>query len=554
MTDDPPRTRNTAPAGDDSYVLTAGLAERGRHRAELVHGSTAKITTEIQRLLRSRMRAGALTIAIALTLWLLRDIYEGFVYMAWVRVGLILFYAVSAALLYSERKMGLRQLRVFEVGLFSIVALWFAADRYHFTWEAATDGDTAALIFAVAFSVMIYFAFLIAYAIFVPNTWKRALLATGLMALVPIAVIEALRVRQIEAYSFVRETLTFAQMTSMVLILLVGVFIATLGTHRINTLRREVFEAKQVGQYQLTKRIGSGGMGEVWEARHGLLARPAAIKLIRPEIVDALNPEGAQGTFSSFEQEARATALLRSTHTVEVYDFGVTDDGTFYYVMEMLDGLDFDSLVNRFGPVPPARAVYLLRQACESLADAHEHGLIHRDVKPANLFTCHMGREFDFVKILDFGLVKVWQDGRHGDDTAQATPRLRDAAGTPAYLAPEVARGRPGVDERTDIYSLACVGYWLLSGQQVFQGGSASDIVAQHLREPPVPLSSRCEQPIPAGLEAVIMRCLEKDPAARPASMVELSDLLAACDLEDSWSAEDARQWWAQHLVAADRV
>ncbi len=547
MIDDPPSTQKARRGEDDPYILTAGASQRGRHRAELVHG-TAKITGEIKRVLRSRMRAGALTIAIALTLWLMRDIYEGFVYMAWVRVGLILFYAVSAGMLYSEREMSLRQLRAFEFGLFSIVALWFAADRYHFTWEAATDGDTPALIFAVAFSVMIYFAFLIAYAIFVPNTWKRALLATGLMALVPIAVIEALRVRQFEAYSFVRETLTFAQMTSLALILLVGVFMATLGTHRINTLRREVFEAKQVGQYELTKKIGSGGMGEVWEARHGLLARPAAIKLIRPEIVGALNPESAQGTFSSFEQEARATALLRSTHTVEVYDFGVTEDGTFYYVMEMLDGLDFDSLVSRFGPVPPARAVYLLRQACESLADAHEHGLIHRDVKPANLFTCHMGRDFDFVKILDFGLVRAWQD----DNAEERTPRLSEAAGTPAYLAPEVARGRPDVTERTDIYSLACVGYWLLSGQQVFQGSSASDIVAQHLREPPPPPSSRCDKPIPAALEAIIMRCLEKDPAARPASMVELSDLLAACDLGESWTAEDAREWWAQHLEAGD--
>jgi len=444
MIDDAPGTRKAAPGEDDSYVLTAGLSQRGKHRAELVLDSTAKITTDIQRLLRSRMRAGALTIAIALILWHVRDIYEGFVYMAWIRVGLIAFYGASAALLYSQREMSLRQLRALEIGLFSIVALWFTADRYHFTLEAATDRDAAAVIFAVAFSAMIYFSFLIAYAIFVPNTWKRALLATGLMALVPVAVIESLRIRQFEAYSFVRETLTFAQMTSMGLILLVGVFIATLGTHRINTLRREVFEAKQLGQYQLTRKLGSGGMGEVWEARHGLLARPAAIKLIRPEIVDALNPESAQGTFSSFEQEARATALLRSTHTVEVYDFGVTEDGTFYYVMEMLDGLDFDSLVNRFGPVPPARAVYLLRQACESLADAHEHGLIHRDVKPANLFTCHMGLDFDFVKILDFGLVKVWRD----DSVDEGIPRLRDAAGTPAYLAPEVARGRPGGTRR----------------------------------------------------------------------------------------------------------
>jgi serine/threonine-protein kinase len=545
MKPDTPKPRGAAA---DSYVLTADLSGRGRRRAELVHVGTAKITGEIQRLLRSRMRAGALTIAIALSLWLVRDIYEGYVYMAWIRVGLIAFYSLSAALLYSQWEMSLRQLRGLEVGLFTIVAMWFAADRYHFTWEAATDGDTAALIFAVAFSVMIYFAFLIAYAIFVPNTWRRALLATGIMALVPIAVIEALRVREFEAYSFVRETLTFAQMTSMGLMLVVGVFIATLGTHRINALRREVFEAKQLGQYQLTTKIGSGGMGEVWEAKHGLLARPAAIKLIRPEIVDALNPDGAQGTFSSFEREAQATALLRSPHTVEVYDFGVTEDGTFYYVMELLDGLDFDSLVNRFGPVPPARAVYLLRQACESLADAHEQGLIHRDVKPANIFACHIGVQFDFVKILDFGLVKVWQDEPAGEGAEHRTPRLRDAAGTPAYLAPEVARGRPEVDERTDIYSLGCVGYWLLAGQQVFEGASASDIVAQQLREPPVRLSKRAEQPIPASLEAVIMRCLKKAPDERPSSMIELSELLAACDVGASWTTEDARLWWAEHM------
>jgi serine/threonine-protein kinase len=231
-----------------------------------------------------------------------------------------------------------------------------------------------------------------------------------------------------------------------------------------------------------------------------------------------------------------------------VYDFGVTDDGTFYYVMELLDGLDFDSLVNRFGPVAPARAVYLLRQACESLADAHDHGLIHRDVKPANIFTCHIGRQFDFVKILDFGLVKVWQGDQPVEGAIPGITRLRDAAGTPAYLAPEVARGRPEVDERTDIYSLGCVGYWLLSGQQVFQGANASDIVAQQLREPPKPLSKRCEQEIPESLESVIMRCLEKDPSARPASMVELSDLLAACDLGTGWTVEDARAWWEKHL------
>jgi serine/threonine-protein kinase len=300
-------------------------------------------------------------------------------------------------------------------------------------------------------------------------------------------------------------------------------------------------KARQMGSYRLVERLGQGGMGEVWRARHDMLARPAAIKLVRGDQVGLGTGPPDAAVLRRFEREAQTTAALHSPHTVELYDFGVTADGTFYYVMEILDGLDLEQLVRRFGPVPPERAVHLLAQLCDSLADAHAVGLVHRDVKPSNVYTCRKGLKYDFVKLLDFGLVKpAWHD-----HVGESSLTAEDAVpGTPAYLAPEIALGRLDVDGRADLYAAGCVAYWLLTGQRVFDGGSAVQVAVQHAQARPVPPSRRTDRPVPPALEALILRCLEKEPARRPASAQELARELAACGLERSWSQDEAAAWW----------
>ena len=306
----------------------------------------------------------------------------------------------------------------------------------------------------------------------------------------------------------------------------------------------QVSKARAMGSYELLELIGKGGMGEVWSARHRMLARISAIKLIRSEALLVRGGEDAQLLLHRFEREARATAALRSPHTVELYDFGTSEDGAFYYVMELLEGLDLETLVQRFGPLPAGRVIYFLSQAAKSLAEAHEMGLVHRDVKPRNIFVCRMATEHDFIKVLDFGLVKF-----NAAERAQ-TCLTRDGVttGTPAFMAPEVAMGRPDVDGRADLYSLGCVGYWLLTGQLVFEAENAMGIVVAHVQTPPVPPSRRTEMEVPGSLERIILQCLEKDPAKRPETARKLLDLLAECEDAGAWTQKEAEPWWSTHM------
>jgi serine/threonine-protein kinase len=259
----------------------------------------------------------------------------------------------------------------------------------------------------------------------------------------------------------------------------------------VNSVARQLKKARDVGSYKLVKRLGEGGMGEVWVANHKMLARPAAVKLIRPEVLGA-DEHSRKTAIRRFEREAQATAALKSYHTIDVYDFGSTEDGAFYYVMELLRGLSLESLVSRFGPVDPGRAVSLLRQACHSLGEAHANGMIHRDIKPANIHVSRIGPSFDcdFVKVLDFGLVKSG-DGQQSGETELTAEGV--AAGTPAFMAPEMAVGNRDIDGRADIYCLGCVGYWLITGQHVFQHDSALATVVAHVQEQPVPPSQKTE-------------------------------------------------------------
>jgi eukaryotic-like serine/threonine-protein kinase len=282
----------------------------------------------------------------------------------------------------------------------------------------------------------------------------------------------------------------------------------------------------------------------VWRAEHQMLARGAANKLIRPAALGASEGTPGHEMVKRFEREARATAALRSPHTIEVYDYGVSADGTFHYVMELLEGFSLQTLVERFGPVAPERVVGLLRQACHSLAEAHAAGLVHRDVKPANMFVCQLGLDVDFVKVLDFGLVKRRGPQAPGEEALTVSGAF---TGTPAYMPPEIALGTEPIDGRADIYALGCVAYWLLTGKRVFESSSAMQMVVDHIRTPAVPPSRRGGPPIPPALEEIVLRCLEKDPASRPASAAGLSLELKALDLEAQWTEERAQAWWRAH-------
>jgi hypothetical protein len=373
-------------------------------------------------------------------------------------------------------------------------------------------------------------------AAIVPNSPKKTLIASLIaVSMNPLGMLIA----------HVRGSWDFGPLSNVIAMhypdyILVGV--AVVISHVVTNLGKEVTKAREMGSYRLVSLLGKGGMGEVWRARHQMLARDAAIKLIQPDMLSGKSRSNAGTIRRRFEQEAKTTASLRSPHTVELYDFGVTKDGVFYYVMELLDGIDLETLVRKFGPQPPARVASILRQVCRSLSDAHSHGMIHRDIKPTNIFICRMGNEYDFAKVLDFGLVKVL------DETETQITMDGATTGTPAFMAPEMAMGNSPVDGRTDLYGLGCVGYWLLTGGLVFEEKGATAMLLAHLQKSPVPFSKRVGTSIPAELERAIMMCLAKDPAHRPASADDLARMMDDSQGVGIWSAEDAVKWWHAHL------
>ncbi len=298
--------------------------------------------------------------------------------------------------------------------------------------------------------------------------------------------------------------------------------------------RRSALEARQLAQYKLKRLIGEGGMGQVFEAEHLLLRRRCALKAIHPDFCldrDALR---------QFEQEVRATAQLTHPHTIDVYDFGQTQEGVFYFAMELLPGTDLGTLVASAGPLPASRAVHFVTQVCEALEEAHRAGLIHRDIKPANVFASQRGGIFDYTKLLDFGLVR----------RIDVDPGTRIApggiAGTPGFMAPEQIIRPQDVDVRTDIYAVAAVAYFLLTGRPPHVGDSPLDIMlAQSKQAPPAPSSIHPD--IPSDVEAIILRCLAIDPEDRIATASQMRKELLACQCAGKWTEQDAEKWWAEH-------
>jgi serine/threonine-protein kinase len=383
---------------------------------------------------------------------------------------------------------------------------------------------------------------MILYGLFVPNTWRRAARAVGLLFLASAAVQATVMIQTADSRSMVERLAGFEQVSTNILLLLLAALIAIYGSHLINALRVEAFEARRLGQYVLRGRIGGGGMGEVYLAEHQLLKRPCAIKLIRPDRA------GDPVALRRFEREVRAMARLSHWNTIEVYDYGRTDDGTFYYVMEYLRGLALDTLVSRHGPLPPGRVAYLLRQVCDSLAEAHSAGLVHRDLKPANLFAAVRGGRHDVVKVLDFGLVKGFGP-ESGDGPAD---RAEFVSGTPLYMSPEQATADPRLGPRSDLYSLGAVAYFLLTGRPPHRGDSPLKVMSAVARLPVEP-PSRHRLDLPDDLERIVLRCLAKDPIDRFPDAEALGLALASCRCAPDWDASRASKWWQDHEPEALR-
>jgi serine/threonine protein kinase len=317
-----------------------------------------------------------------------------------------------------------------------------------------------------------------------------------------------------------------------------AIFIFTVVVARLQrAMRQAVLEAKQLGQYTLEEKMGAGGMGVVYRGRHALLRRPTAVKLLDPAKTNDL-------AIARFEREVQLTSQLSHPNTIAVYDYGRTPEGVFYYAMEYLEGITLDTLVGRKGPLPDGRVIRVLVQVCGSLREAHGVGLIHRDIKPANIMLTRRGGLFDFVKLLDFGLVKAV-------DTAgeQALTAANALAGTPLYMAPESIENPDRVDPRCDLYSLGAVGYFLLTGKPVFEGQSVLEICRQHVSAPPVPPSERLGRPVAPDLERVVLACLAKRPEDRPASATDLAARLAACTPSTPWTDADAEAWWLAYAT-----
>jgi eukaryotic-like serine/threonine-protein kinase len=433
---------------------------------------------------------------------------------------------VSLVLFAYTRQGGRDPRRILDLGLVYMV---FTAGSLGlvFHWHPIPSGHSIAPEISWIGAVVLMFAAI------VPSTPAKTLIA-GLIAVSmnPIAMLLA-RARGMWNFGSAADALLMHYPDY----LLVGV--AVVISHIVTSLEQQVAKEREMGSYQLGELLGRGGMGEVYKATHRMLARPAAIKLIRPEMIGASDPADAQLAVTRFRREAEAAANLRSPHTVELYDFGVTDDQTLYFVMELLDGLDLESLVRQHGPVPAGRVVHILRQVCASLEEAHVRGLVHRDIKPANIHVGRLGLVDDFVKVLDFGLVKPITDG--GVEHSLAT-QAGLIIGTPGYMAPEIAVSDK-VDGRADLYALGCVAYYLLTGRQVFEGGTVMQVIAKHLQEAPVPPSQRAPIAVPPALEQLVLSCLAKKPEDRPQSAAELARALAAIDVVP-WTAIQAREWW----------
>jgi eukaryotic-like serine/threonine-protein kinase len=532
-----PPTRAFTPAANPPTVqVKVAVADRGEGQP----------TTDIQVLLRKRLRGGGLIgtgafvfFVIAQSLALFQE--PGLSLSHWLLTAefwiMLVILAVLTGILWTKRPLSLVRLRRIETVLVGAVLAHVAL----IVWLDLHFGSSLVGALAeshahdgrpVSYWAFPFFVLIVGYGTLFPNTGRRCLLVVGTMALTPLTL---LAVTGLSMGATLTGNLGFL-LGYLAMYMAVAVAIATYGSHRIEVLRAEASNARRLGQYQLKQRLGSGGMGEVYLAEHLLLRRPCAIKLIRPD--RAMDPNN----LLRFEREVEATATLTHPNTVQIFDYGRAEDGTFYYAMEYLPGLSLQGLVERHGPLPAERTIYLLRQVCGALREAHAIGLIHRDIKPTNILVCARGGFHDVVKLVDFGLVRAPEAGPQDGKLTQEGSLL----GTPAYMSPEQAGGAANLDPRSDIYSLGAVAYFLVTGVLPFKASSAMHMLAAHLYEPVKPPRS-VRPELPADLEAVILCCLEKDPAKRYADAESLDQALAQCRCAGDWNWRQAAEWWHAH-------
>jgi serine/threonine-protein kinase len=505
-------------------------------RVELVRGSGPHIATETTNLLRMRLKGAALCLLIgfgAFFLWRLTD------RRALGQPGSLLFYADGAVLcvlgaswlsLCRRCVISQSRLRLYEILIFATPALYLLLVDYERITDCARHGFLEQ-------PVASWFALIFTYALFIPNSWRRAAVVVGALAAAPVVLITVLWVQGGVCGKLMHEHPTY--LVEVGLMLGLALVTSVYGTHMVGALRREAFEARRLGQYRLLRLIGSGGMGDVYLAEHRMMKRPCAIKVIHPSKAD--DPQA----LARFEREVHATAQLSHWNSIEIFDYGQAEDGTFYYVMEYLPGLSLSQLVERHGPLPPARVVYLLAQVCDALGEAHAAGLIHRDIKPGNIFSAVRGGQYDVAKLLDFGLAKPLAVG--GDPRGQLT-EAGSITGSPLYMSPEQALGESEPDARSDVYSLGAVAYFLLTGVPPFTDEQPLKVILAHISKEVV-APSRLRAGIPADVEAIVLRCLAKPPADRFQEVASLGLALAECSVAGQWNRDLAADWWQAELV-----
>lgn len=517
----------------DAASDEATQAAASHQAVAFVEGSTPQLSEETHDLLRDRLKVASVLLSGGFLAFFIKGLFELDQrttaiewWLFWYHFAITLVTGMVGFRLCSGCEKILRHLRLAELAVFGGAAVFFLLISWWMLSHSAAQGYLRSI-------APIWLVLIFTYALFVPNTLRRAAAVIGSMTAAPILLLTSFWFGSADFADVVRSKPDFhgyALETSM--LLLFCAVIAVWGVRTIGLLRREAFEARQLGQYRLKQPIGAGGMGEVYLAEHVMMKRPCAIKLIRPE------KAGDAKSLARFEREVKATAKLTHWNTVEIFDYGRADDGTFYYVMEYLPGLNLGQLVELHGALPPERAIHLLTQTCEALGEAHRKNLIHRDIKPGNIFAANRGDVYDVVKLLDFGLAKPLADV--GDTGITQDGNI---TGSPLFMSPEQASGDSAVDSRSDIYSLGVVAYYLLAGVPPFSGDNAMRVLISHIQADPSPPSEH-NPDIPKDLEEVVMRCLQKDPEHRYQDAEQLREAFADCACAGLWTREMARLWW----------
>ncbi len=542
------------PAGEESSTAThsdsrSGLSASMQSSQTPMHvqlvddqlrDQTQVVAAEVNGdLLRTRLQTASIVSLVCLAAFFLRALFLDEPLILFLRSVSLIISVGCLGLLSTPGPLSTTRLRRIELLLFGPLCAFVVFLQVFFLMKAVDAGDDPQQVAVVYSGALGLAVMMLAYGMLMPNGWRR----TAAMMVPPVAAptVAMLIVRHFSPS--VAEVIDATRAAEIGFALVVTGLVSTYGTLTISTLRREARRAKQLGQYRLKRELGEGGMGQVYLAEHQLLKRPCAIKVIHPG-------QGADpAALARFEREVRSTARLSHWNTVEIFDYGHTDEGTFYYVMEYMRGLNLSELVKRYGVLPPSRTIHFLSQTCWALQEAHNLGLIHRDLKPANIFAAKRGGVFDVTKLFDFGLVVQRDEGENFYNILDSNA-VTKFAGSPLYMSPEQAAGLK-LDGRTDVYSLGGVGYYLLTGRPPFEGKSSWRVMLAHARDTLTP-PSHWNSSIPRDLEAVLMRCLAKKPEDRFGSPREMAEALVKCNDSRHWNYELAADWWRERAAEID--